>query len=111
MCDGKIKPLKSVAGSHLLARNEEYDFALVEVQQKIPLDYNPVYAGWNVTGQPFAQSLTIHHPMGDVKKIAINEDPVMNGRIFNVPNDNYWVIPDYETGTTQAGSSGSALFD
>jgi len=111
MCDGKIKPLKSVAGSHLLARNEEYDFALVEVQQKIPLDYNPVYAGWNVTGQPFAQSFTIHHPMGDVKKIAINEDPVMNGRIFNVPNDNYWVVPNYETGTTQAGSSGSSLFD
>lgn len=111
VCDGKLKPLKSVAGSRLLARNVEYDFALLEINEKIPYDFNPVYAGWNITGDNFSKSYTIHHPMGDVKKVSVNEDLVMDGRLFNIPNDNYWVIPNYEVGTTQAGSSGSALFD
>lgn len=111
ICNGKAKPLKSIAGSRLLARNEEYDFALVELNEKIPLDFHPVFAGWDITGNDFSRSFTIHHPMGDVKKVAVNEDLVLDGRQFNVPNDHYWVIPNYEVGTTQAGSSGSALFD
>jgi hypothetical protein len=104
-------PIKSVSGSKLLARSEIYDFALVEIEEKIPVDYNPVFAGWDISGNPFSESFTIHHPMGDVKKVAINYDPIINGRDLNIDNDNYWIIPNYEIGTTQAGSSGSAIFD
>ncbi len=111
LCNGYIKPLKSVSGSRLLARNEDLDFTLLEVQEKIPFDYKPVFSGWDITGEPFAKSYTIEHPLGKEKKVAVNEDMVLDGRRFNIDNDYYWVIPDYEAGTTNAGSSGSALLD
>ncbi len=111
ICGGNVKPFKSIAGSKLLARNEELDFALLELDEKIPLDFNPVFAGWDVRGEAFKKSYTIHHPQGDVKKVSVNEDLLLEGRLFNLPNDDYWVLPDYEIGTTEAGSSGSAIFD
>lgn len=111
MCNGNIKPLKSISGSRLLARNEELDFSLVEIQEKIPYDYKPVFSGWDITGEPFSESYTIEHPLGKEKKVAVNDDLVLDGRRFNLDNDYYWVVPDYEAGTTNAGSSGSALFD
>ncbi|HHH52808.1 MAG TPA: T9SS type A sorting domain-containing protein, partial [Bacteroidetes bacterium] len=46
----------------------------------------------------------IQHPIGDLKKIAVDNDPVIMDGL-------YWYVEDWQTGSTQDGSSGSPLFD
>jgi lysyl endopeptidase len=116
-CNGPDGPIKSISGSKILSRDSGLDFALLEASEEPPIDYNPVYAGWDVTEEPFNRTYTYHHPEGDVKKISVNENLVLSqdyndfdptsGFDHNV----HWWVPVYDKGSTEAGSSGSALFD
>jgi subtilisin-like proprotein convertase family protein len=47
----------------------------------------------------------IHHGSGDVKKISVDDDPVISS-----DDDRYWLVR-WDDGTTEAGASGSAVFD
>ena len=94
----------SVSGSTLLANNSGSDFALLELSESIPEDYNVYYAGWDVTGNTPNIPVCIHHPSGDIKKITFDYD---NG----VSAGSYWDINSWDDGTTEPGSSGSPLFD
>jgi lysyl endopeptidase len=107
-CNGPDGKSKSISGSKILATSKELDFTLLEMNEKPPADYYPLYAGWSNSTVPFTGSYTIHHPEGDVKKIAISKD--MAQPIWSSPKE-YWLVSKYETGTTQKGSSGAALFD
>jgi hypothetical protein len=109
-CNGSDGTNKSLSGSRLLSRSEDFDFSLLELTDRIPVDYNPVFSGWDLTPDNFATSYTIHHPQGDVKKVSVNTDVVINSKDLGA-NDHYWIIPNYEIGSTEEGSSGSALFD
>jgi len=112
-CYGPDGPVKSLSGSKLISRDSGLDFALLKITEAPPLDYNPLFSGWDATGESFDHSYTYHHPQGDVKKITENRNLVLDADYNTVGFDHnvHWLVQIYDTGTTEPGSSGSALFD
>ena len=105
--------MKSVSGSSLIATTDnKLDFSLVELSAEPPFNYRPYYAGWNNSDVPPENSYSIHHPRGDVKKIAVDDDEAATGD-YEEGYDSYthWLISDWEMGTTEKGSSGAPLFN
>ena len=110
-CQGPDGEIKSISGGFLKSRIDSMDFALIELIDRPPVDYYPIYSGWDATGEFFDYSYIIHHPEGDVKKFANDSDRVEQGTFSYFDPGTHWMIPDYEVGTTEAGSSGAPLFD
>jgi lysyl endopeptidase len=104
---------KSVSGGTLRATTDkELDFSLIELSEEVPFYYRPYYAGWDATGSSTPGSFCIHHPQGDVKKIAMDDDQPGTGNFGEGYDANtHWLIADWETGTTEKGSSGAPLFN
>ena len=94
----------TISGSSLLANSSSSDFALLELNESIPENYNVYFSGWDVTGNTPNTPVCIHHPSGDIKKITFDYDNASNA-------GNYWDVNNWEDGTTEPGSSGSPLFD
>lgn len=108
--DGDVS--RSMSGSNLRASFDSLDFALVELREDIPFANRPYLAGWNRKNQSPTSSKSIHHPMGDIKKIATDKDPAVTGRFNNTYLVNgAWKILRWDTGVTESGSSGGPLFD
>lgn len=108
-CGGNSGPTnQSLTGATFRANNSGSDFALVEIQDPIPSNYNPYFAGWRNNNAASDSSYCIHHPSGDIKKISRDEDPTTTA---NWSGATTWRIGAWEDGTTEGGSSGSPLFD
>lgn len=72
------------------------------------------YAGWNNSNTVIGPYIGIHHPYGDVKKISSFTGALQStdyGGSTVDPNKNFWKVGSWTQGTTEGGSSGSALFD
>lgn len=111
-CDGPDGSNKnSLFGSNLLATSDRIDFTLIELDQNPPSSYNPYYSGWSRSEEPPYKTVCIHHPMGDVMKIALDNDPPLVSSYGGLDTDAFWWIQKWETATTESGSSGSPLFD
>jgi hypothetical protein len=112
-CDGPDgSSERSVSGATLRARGGDLDFALLELIEPPPFTYHPYYAGWDRSVVPPASGYSIHHPLGDVKKISLDEDPITVSTFTGLFNpQTHWKISRWATGTTEAGSSGAGLFD
>lgn len=112
-CDNQNGPTnQTVVGGTMIAQNAASDFALLEISIPIPLDYNPYYNGWSAEDIPSTESVAIHHPSGDIKKISFDYDAPSSDRYFSdPPDDSHWHIHAWDDGTTEGGSSGSPLFD
>ncbi len=103
---------KSVSGATMRATGNDLDFSLLELLEPIPLQYHPYYAGWDNTESPPSFAYTIHHPQGDVKKISIDNHPLTVANFGNTYKANtHWLVSRWESGTTEAGSSGGGIFD
>ena len=103
---------RSLSGSSLKASFDSLDFALVQLSNPVPYSYRPYFAGWNRKTLAPSSSLSIHHPLGDIKKIAIDND-IAQTSSFNgsyVPKG-FWKILRWDNGVTESGSSGGPLFD
>lgn len=100
----------TVSGSSLKARRNASDFMLFELSSTPPLNYNVYYAGWSNIDVAPTSAVGIHHPAGDVKKISFENDPCSSSGYFGGGND-HWEVNDWDSGTTEGGSSGSPLFD
>lgn len=87
----------------LIANNAYSDFALMKLYSVVPKSYNAYYAGWSALGTTPSSTAGIHHPMGDIKKISIDD-------AFPGKSTQYWDVR-WDAGTTEPGSSGSPLFD
>ncbi len=104
---------QTMTGSILRARSDSLDFALVELEMMPPPEYRPYYAGWDNSKTIPVTTRTIHHPKGDVKKVAVDNDPPgistysSSGHVLN----SFWWIKKWDIGTTEAGSSGCSLFN
>jgi lysyl endopeptidase len=123
-CDGVQSDYPSpnlftLSGSNLRATKNDaegvLDFTLLELLQLVPEHYNAYYAGWSATSAPPEYSICIHHPVGDVKKISLDFDKA-GTYSFSIPGNSYdenshWRIFKWDLGTTEGGSSGSALFN
>jgi V8-like Glu-specific endopeptidase len=102
----------SMTGSSLKASFDSLDFSLVRLNQIPPKTYRTYLAGWNRVNLAATNSFSIHHPLGDVKKIAIDLDAPITKKYQNSFLANgFWNIVSWEYGVTEAGSSGAPLFD
>ena len=105
-------PVNSVSGARLLAISDSLDFALLELSMVPPPEYRPYFAGWDRRQALPDSTYSIHHPQGDIKKIAIDRDSPTHStfRTDFTPNG-FLRIGRWEKGTTEDGASGSPLFN
>ncbi len=112
-CNGGDGTLNNtLSGSDLLATQENLDFTLLEIRDMPPQNYRPWYAGWNLSLEIPESTVSIHHPQGDVKKIAKDYDSPFTatfGPGYTI--DGHWRVGRWDIGVTERGSSGSPLFD
>lgn len=105
----------TIGGSLMRAWATDIDMALVELNQMPPKDYRPYLAGWNRSKSPQAPLISIQHPKGDSKRMSYaNAAPIISdypGYFDNQIKKGWWHISRWSKGCTEAGSSGSPLFD
>jgi len=115
-CDGTNGTMsQSISGANLRATTNRLDFSLLEMSSIPPSIYQPYYAGWDRSGEVPSQTVCIHHPNGDVKKISMDQDAPITDTYtdsdYSFDVNTHWHIETWELGTTEGGSSGSPLFD
>ena len=100
------------SGATLRVTRADTDLTLVELQSAPDPDWNLYYAGWDATGTVPDGTIGIHHPSGDAKKITAGPRPqTMENCIVSTSYPaSHWRTGPYSQGTTEGGSSGSALF-
>ena len=104
---------QSISGASLRARAVDTDFCLLELSSMPPASYDVYYAGWSRVTTGITQTVGIHHPRADIKKISFsNTAPIfINGS--SVAGLGYvygWEI-FWNDGIMEGGSSGAPLFD
>ncbi len=109
-CTGTSGPQSdSVTGATVLNQSNQSDYAIGTIDAPIPPWFNVYFLGWDNTGAPFTNSNCIHHPLGDIKKISGDNDPAAKSTAWQ--GTLAWQILKWDAGTTEPGSSGSALLD
>lgn len=110
----------TLSSTEILATSDSLDFSLLLLSENPPDAYQPYFSGWSRIPMPPLASVTIHHPKGDVKKISRDADPAVTDYQENSPPswlfygsvpDAFWRIVEWETGATEAGSSGAPLYN
>lgn len=116
VCDGPDgDDSQTMSGATMRATVPMIDFALVEINEEVPVYFTPYFAGWNATNEHDAiYYVNIHHPAGDVKKINMSVTKPITATWTgqeDYDEDTHWRIATWLTGATEGGSSGSPLFD
>ncbi|WP_371327234.1 trypsin-like serine peptidase [Tannerella forsythia] len=107
-------PILSTSGATVVSNNSVSDFALLRLTEdpRNRQGVTPYYLGWDRSGNSGTGGVGIHHPSGDVKKIATLNNPPNNN--WN-GNTNFWSHYWNETpngySVTEGGSSGSPLIN
>lgn len=99
---GSSSQSKTLSGATRLAVSSFYDGQLYRLNQSIPANYEPFFAGWSLSTRA-TPTVGISHPGGAPKKIQIDRQVP-----FLIPTR--WSV-QYDVGAVQPGSSGSPLFD
>jgi hypothetical protein len=102
--------LRTTTGATVVANSPISDFALFRLTQN-PRNVSgvtPYYLGWDRSGNAGTSGVGIHHPMGDVKKIAtLNNATTSSGNYW----EHYWAQTANGYGITEGISSGSPLIN
>jgi hypothetical protein len=108
--DGDVS--HSLSGSSLKASFDSLDFALVRLNNIPPANYRSYLVGWNRRNIAPSSSICIHHPLGDIKKISIDNNAAVTSK-FNSSYllKGFWNVQRWEYGVTEQGSSGGPLLD
>ncbi|HON52850.1 MAG TPA: trypsin-like peptidase domain-containing protein, partial [Bacteroidales bacterium] len=109
---GQLNNSYVISGSNLVATSPggKIDFTLLQMVEIPPAAFNVYYAGWDASGTITKGSVCIHHPRGDAKKISIDNDSYSTASFLTYVKLSHWKISRWDKGTTESGSSGSALF-
>jgi len=107
---------QSLSGAVLRAQGTPSDFCLVEitgglVNGTVPAAYTPYFSGWDNTETISPSAVCIHHPSGDIKKIAIENNALISTTFGGSPANSHWGIQAWDLGVTEPGSSGSPLYN
>lgn len=104
-------------GASFRAGRRESDFLLLELKDSIRPGSDVWFSGWSRSTLAPENAALIHHPAGDIKKVSLEEDPVLihnaslkwsNGTI--TPKAfHFQAILD--KGSMEPGSSGAPFFD
>lgn len=104
-CDGSAGDMSQYqTGSALRATWKKSDFTLLELTAAPDARFHVYYAGWTNAPTAAASAVGIHHPEGDVKKISLEDEPL-------VSQGKFWRVPQWSVGVTEPGSSGSGLWN
>jgi len=110
--DGDVS--RSISGGSLKSSFDSLDFALVRLNNVPPNTYRPYLLGWNRLKVTPTNTVCIHHPWGDIKKVAIDMDPPVTGT-FNLESgyltNGFWNVKTWEYGVTEPGASGGPFLD
>ncbi|MBN1768339.1 MAG: T9SS type A sorting domain-containing protein [Prolixibacteraceae bacterium] len=103
---------QSISGATALASSDRLDFMLVQLSANVPAAFRPYFVGWDATNAFPSNTYIIHHPNGDTKKIS-HDEGVCDSMSFssNFLSNAHWKVLNWESGTTEAGSSGACLFN
>lgn len=101
----------TVSGAELLATNVGSDMSLLLLNTPPPANYGIYYTGWDKSGDIPDTVHCIHHPSGDIKKISASYGPLDQATVNFGNETDCWHIPQWDSGTTEPGSSGSGLLD
>jgi lysyl endopeptidase len=110
-CNGSVSTGNTLSGSTLRATRGNIDLTLLELNQMPPLEYRPYYMGWNRQDAPASATSCIHHPSGDIKKIATDIEPPVSTTVTGFMSQGHWRVNRWDQGTTEGGSSGAPLID
>jgi len=105
---------QSISVATLLSTDSDnkLDFTLLELSVDLPNAYNAYFAGWNRATTAATNTVCIHHPSEDIKKISKDfESPVTGDYGEGLMENAHWQIKEWDIGTTEGGSSGAPLFD
>lgn len=107
---GNGSTAQSQSGATFRATWDDTDMLLLELLV-MPTAFQPFYAGWDRRNINFNSTVVIHHPGGDEKSISTdNDSTLITGEFTNSQSDQTYLRVSWENGTTEGGSSGSALF-
>ncbi|MEL7252069.1 MAG: trypsin-like peptidase domain-containing protein, partial [Bacteroidota bacterium] len=110
--DGQLNDFNT--GSIFRSRRSQSDFVLVELDDPVSPTANAYLAGWDASGAAISNSIGIHHPRTDEKRISFENDAstfTTYGGTNPTSNFTHVRVIDWDVGTTEPGSSGSPLFD
>ncbi len=116
VCDGAddAGDTQTLSGATLRAEDRKTDFTLIEMNRAPPGSFNVYYAGWDASGSGASSGVGIHHPGGDAKKISEFTIPLTATEVqikTGGPQIPAWQVQRWNQGTTEQGSSGSALWN
>lgn len=114
---GEEPTYQSMLGCARRAGRQANDFLLLELNNAFPANYGVYFLGWNRANSAPTDATMIHHPRGDIKKIATTDQAI---RVFNgsiewsneviTPAGNHFEVR-WTDGAFSIGSSGAALLD
>ncbi len=113
------RPATFSNGASLRMTYASNDTSLVELNAPVPEAENPFFVGWDrrnlaTPGNPqVSDAVSIHHPAGHEKRITKDDDSLSVTTYLSdtaTPAGSHYRIGQWEHGTTEGGSSGSALF-
>ena len=100
------------SGSTFRASYEASDMAILELDNIPNTSYQVFYSGWDRRDLAPSSAVGIHHPSGHAKRISFENDPTsITGYSQSVGGNTHIRIADWDTGTTEGGSSGSGLWN
>jgi len=111
--DGKFSTFNS--GMVQRASNANSDFTILELDDPVVLDANAYFAGWNTSTDLPAGGVAIIHQAGSEEKrfsYSTQKTYLANWGSSNlVNNGSHLIVPRWEIGSTEDGSSGAPLFN
>lgn len=119
-CQSDIEGTKLhyLTGGNMRAFIDTFDIALAEMYERPAASLRPYWSGWNLNEALSAPFHAIHHPMGDVKKVSVTNGNIVKKTfasytVKGVPfaKNAHWLVGQWDSGTTEGGSSGCGLFD
>lgn len=105
---------QTLSGAFLRATFAPSDMTLLELDDMVPDEYNPYWAGWDRGPEAPSRAVAIHHPRGAEKRISFENDPTTITGLFSTESPGpgtHIRVTDWDLGTTESGSSGSPLFN
>ncbi len=107
--DGSLDDFNT--GSTLRATYQPTDFTLIELDDPVSETAQAYFAGWNKSPEIPTGVIGIHHPGVEEKRISFENDACTLSSFGGVVPETHLRVNDWDTGTTEGGSSGSPLFN
>ncbi len=100
-------------GAREVGANAASDWSLLELDDPFVTGAGVYLSGWDRRDQAPTSAVGIHHPGVEEKRISFENDPLTittYGSAVASPTGTHLRVIDWDLGTTEGGSSGSALF-